>query len=108
MVSGIAAFIIKKKHQLRTALKIEKTDKVLPAHMVFENLEKLSDELDNAASLQEEVMNEFEKLEEYVKQEIEPEETAGIASENLTRNRYRDILPYDSNLVTLSRPSGKL
>ena len=34
-------------------------------------------------------MNEFEKLEEYVKEEIEPNESAVIASENLTRNRYR-------------------
>ena len=76
--------------------------------MIFDNSETLSDELDNAAFLQEEVMNEFEKLEEYVKEKIVPEENSGIASENLTRNRYRDILPYDSNLVTLSRPTGKL
>ena len=100
LVSGIAAFVIKKKHQLRTNLKIEKTDKVLPAHMIFDNSETLSDELVNAAFLQDEVMNDFAKLEKFVKQEIEPEETTGIASENLMRNRYRDILPYDSNLVT--------
>ena len=82
LVSGIAAFVIKKKHQLRTNLKIEKTDKVLPAHMIFDNSETLSDELDNAAFQQEEVMNELEKLEEYVKEKIVPEETAVIASEN--------------------------
>ena len=50
--------------------------------MVFDHSETLSDELDNAAFQQEEVMNELEKLEEYVKEKIVPEETAVIASEN--------------------------
>ena len=76
--------------------------------MVFENSETLPDELDNAALLQGEVMDEFDKLEEYVKEKIDAEESTEVASKNLVRNRYKDILPYDSNLVTLATPTGKL
>ena len=76
--------------------------------MIFEKIENLQDELDFAAVLQNEVMGEFQKLEEYVKQKIEPEESDEVACENLARNRYSHILPYNSNLVTLSKPTGKL
>ena len=107
-MSSSAVIIMKKRNQWNTYIVIKKTDKVLPAHMVFENSELLSNELDNAALLQGEVMDEFDKLEEYVKQKIEPEESAEVASQNLIRNRYKDILPYDSNVVTLSTPTGKL
>ena len=61
--------------------------------MIFEKIENLQDELDFAAVLQNEVMGEFQKLEEYVKQKIEPEESDEVACENLARNRYSDILP---------------
>ena len=95
-------------NQRNTNITIKKTDKTLPAHLVFNNSESLQEELETAALLQGEVMDEFQKLEEYVKQEIEPEKSNEIASENLVRNRYSDILPYDSNVVPLSKPTGKL
>ena len=54
----------------------------------------------------EDVGKEFDKLEEHVKKEIQTEESYSIATENLARNRYKDISPYDFNLVTLSRTTG--
>eukprot|EP00092_Neocalanus_flemingeri_P013363 GFUD01014407.1.p1 GENE.GFUD01014407.1~~GFUD01014407.1.p1 ORF type:complete len:362 (+),score=127.59 GFUD01014407.1:1586-2671(+) len=105
-VSFSVVMFVKKKNQRKTNITIMKTDKKLPSHLVFRNSETLPDELDNAALLQGEVMDEFQKLEEYVKQQIEPEESYEVGSENLARNRYSDILPYDSNLVRLSEPTG--
>ena len=102
-------FIIKKKLEQRRYIqytKIHESAKSLPAHMIFDNIDTLSHVLDNAAFHQDKVMEEFEILEEHVKKEVEAKESFDIACNNLGRNRYRDILPYDSNLVTLSRHTG--
>ena len=46
---------------------------------------------------------------QFVAEKIEPVENYEKGGgENISRNRYKDILPYDSNMVTLSRPTGKL
>ena len=109
VVSASVAFIVKRRSEWIPSLVIKKTDKQLPAHMVFQNTDTLPDELDTAALLQQEVMDEFAKLEQFVAENIEPVETYETAEgENVSRNRYKDILPYDSNMVTLSRPTGKL
>ena len=92
IVSASAIIMMRRRNQWIPHLVIKKTDKVLPAHMVFTNSETLSNELDTAALLQEGVMEEFEKLEEFVKQKIEPGETCEVGLKNLQRNRYKDIL----------------
>ena len=51
---------------------------------------------------------EFEKLESFVEHHINPGETRFIATseENLRRNRYQDMVPFDSNIVYLDYETG--
>ena len=52
---------------------------------------------------------EFQEIEEISRNEIVPAETFDVGKEicNADRNRYRDILPFDSNIVTLKKPEGQ-
>ena len=55
---------------------------------------------------------EFEELDKISREEIEPKETFKIATSpevvKNQRNRYKNILPFDSNVVMLDTPKGKL
>ena len=70
----------------------------------------MPEDLDTAAALQEEIGEEYKKLEIHVRNHIDPDETTEIAKSELNsrRNRYQDMVPYDSNLVTLSKETGTL
>ena len=67
-------------------------------------------DLDTAAALQGELGDEFKKLEMHVKNHIDDDETMEVAKSELNcrRNRYQDMVPYDSNLVVLSKETGKM
>ena len=107
LMSIIALAVInKRRNKWNPYISIKKPDQDLPPHLVFENSDNLHDELCSAVFLQSEVMEDFEKLEKYVKENIEIVENFKEASEHLVRNRYRNILPYDSNCVTLLKPTG--
>ena len=67
---------------------------------MFENSENLAFKLENAAILQGDIMDEFDKIENFAKANIYPKETNEVGLVDLARNRYKDVLPYDSNLVT--------
>ena len=85
-----------------------KTD-VIPSHMY---VDKTSDDvvadLDDMVTSVEEMQEEYRKIEEFVSRHIEPEESVSVASagEVMSRNRYRDMIPYDSNIVYLSQETG--
>ena len=51
---------------------------------------------------------EYEKLETFVQNHINSEETKSVArsDDNLRRNRYQDMVPFDSNIVYLKSESG--
>ena len=51
---------------------------------------------------------EFENLEAFVQNHINSRETTSVATsdENMRRNRYRDMVPFDSNIVYLDWESG--
>ena len=55
---------------------------------------------------------EFEKLNKISLEEIDPKETFTIATSPEVvknhRNRYKNILPFDSNVVMLDTPKGNL
>ena len=81
-----------------------------PSHIIFHNRETLSEDLDTAAALQDEIHEEYKKLEAYARNHIESYETSIVAKSdsNNRRNRHQDIVPYDSNLLTLSRKTGSI
>ena len=86
----------------------EEKEILLPPHMIFHpNNGDFLEDIDTAAALQDEVADEFIMLEKFVRDKIDPNETFFIGSENMERNRYRDMLPYDSNLIELEKPTGK-
>ena len=80
-----------------------------PSHIIFKNSETLPEDLDTAAALQGEIGEEYKKLESHVQNHIGADETTEVSSSelNIGRNRYKSILPYDSNLVVLSKETGK-
>ena len=51
---------------------------------------------------------EFDNLEAFVQNHINSRETTSVATsdENMRRNRYRDMVPFDSNIVYLDWESG--
>ena len=69
----------------------------------------MPEDLDTAAALQEEIGEEYRKLETHVRNHIDPNETIEVAKSELNshRIRYQDIVPYDSNLVLLFKEKGK-
>ena len=75
---------------------------------VDKSSDDLLDDLDNMANSFEELQKEYKKIEDFVTQKIEPEESTSVASneELMSRNRYRDLVPYDSNIVYLSQETG--
>ena len=79
-----------------------------PAHVVFQNTERLAEDLDTAAALQDDIREEYEKLENHARNHIDPKETTYLAKNevNLRRNRYKDIVPFDSNIVLLTKETG--
>ena len=80
----------------------------LPNHMYVDKLsDNVVDDLDSIAH-SDELQDEYEKIEEFVTKYIEPEESVSVASaaEVMSRNRYRDLIPYDSNIVYLSQATG--
>ena len=81
-----------------------------PSHIIFHNTDTLSEDLDTAAALQDEIHEEYKKLEAYAWNHIESYETSIVAKSDLNnrRNRHQDIVPYDSNLLTLSRKTGSI
>ena len=104
MVVIIAAKITNRRsvvnHKIKTGFS--------PSHIIFHNSETLPEDLDTAAALQEEIGEEYRKLETHVRNHIDPDETTEVAKSQLNshRNRYQDIVPYDSNLVLLSKETG--
>ena len=100
----VAATIVKRrtvvKHTIKTILS--------PSHIIFHNTETLPEDLDTAAALQDEIAEEYKKLENYVKTHIDPKETTEIAKSELNsfRNRYQDMVPFDSNVISLSKETG--
>ena len=106
------AFIIVAKIRNRTRSVVYhkiKTDSS-PSHIIFKNSETLPVDLDTAAALQGELGDEFKKLEMHVKNHIDDDETMEVAKSELNcrRNRYQDMVPYDSNLVVLTKETGEL
>ena len=75
---------------------------------VDKSSDDLLDDLDNIANSFEELQKEYKKIEDFVTRHIEPEESVSVASsaEVMSRNRYRDMIPYDSNIVYLSQETG--
>ena len=115
LIGGLAVFLIlctivviilNRRHTKEPKLVIEKTNLALPAHMVFQNLRSLSSMLKSAAEHPPDITEEFEKLDKFAKTEIESKETCKEGEKNTRRNRYNDIVPYDKNLLLLSRPTG--
>lgn len=89
--------------------KHENSDTTFPTHMyVDKSSDDLLDDLDNMANSIEELQEEYKKIENFVSQNIEPEESVSVAGaeEVMPRNRYRDLIPYDSNIVYLSQATG--
>ena len=80
----------------------------IPNHMyVDKSSDDVVDDLDSLAH-SEELQEEYEKIEDFVTKYIEPKESVSVASieELMPRNRYRDLIPYDSNIVYLSQATG--
>ena len=112
-IGGILAiaFIIAIKTKNRRSVVYHKikTDSS-PSHIISKNSETLPVDLDTAAALQGELGDEFKKLEMHVKNHIDDDETMEVAKSELNcrRNRYQDMVPYDSNLVVLTKETGEL
>jgi hypothetical protein len=105
------AFIISAKIKNRRSVVYHKIKTDLsPSHIIFKNSETLPVDLDTAAALQGELGDEFKKLEMHVKSHIDDDETMEVAKSELNcrRNRYQDMVPYDSNLVVLTKETGEL
>lgn len=64
--------------------------------------------MDDIVNLKEE----FEQLDKISREEIEPKQTFNLATSpevvKNQRNRYKNILPFDSNVVMLDTPKGNL
>ena len=100
---GTIAFMFKKRDV------VEKIDHhLVPSHMAVKKGEHLSEDINNLANKVEEVIEEFRTLEEYAKARItnNEETTIALSEENLKKNRYKDMVPFNSNIVKLSKPSG--
>ena len=81
----------------------------IPSHMyVDKSSDDLVADLDDMTTSYEEMQDEYKKIENFVTKHIEPEESVSVASsdEVMSRNRYRDMIPYDSNIVYLSQETG--
>jgi len=77
-------------------------------HFVVEKDKDQRKTLKKICSLQKDVVEEFNKADEKAKAEALRRETTAIAKspENEGRNRYIDIVPFDSNIVSLSINTG--
>ena len=85
-----------------------KTD-TIPTHMYVDKLsEDLVADLDDMTASYDEIQDEYRKIEDFVTKHIEPKESVSVASaaEVMSKNRYRDMIPYDSNIVYLSQETG--
>ena len=81
----------------------------IPSHMYVEkSSDDLVADLDDMTTSFDEMQDEYNKIEDFVTRHIEPEESVSVASaaEVMSRNRYRDMIPYDSNIVYLSQETG--
>ena len=104
-------------------LELLKTEIVPPHIIIRKSSEYTLHDLDTAASAIKEIKKEFEVLEDYVDNHITNgvgkqifrsfnyfayfiQESVIVAEENMRRNRYRDMLPFDSNIVYLSEETG--
>ena len=82
---------------------------VSPSHIIFQNIETLAEDLDTAAAQQDDIIEEYNKFEGRVKMFIDSNQTTHSAKSelNLSRNRYHDVVPFDSNLVFLLTETGE-
>ena len=71
---------------------------------------KEQDHLEYICNLQEEVIDEFYKADKFAKRVLAPKETTktGTLPENQKRNRYIDMVPFDSNIVNLQINTGTI
>ena len=83
----------------------EEDDGLLPNHFEFEKTKTLGIGLQYATNNTDEVTKEFDALEAYVRNNI-TRETCDTARNNYKRNRYQDVLPFDSNIVKLQTSTG--
>ena len=103
---GTGAFIFKKRRNVVTrTIKTERS----PSHIIFQNIETLAEDLDTAAAQQDDIIEEYNKFEGCVKIFIDSNQTTHSAKSelNLSRNRYHDVVPFDSNLVFLLTETGE-
>ena len=79
---------------------------LVPQHIIIRKSEFIVDDID---TLSEDAVEEYNTLENFIVQHIDTERTTDISlSElNLKRNRYKDMVPFDSNIVFLSTPTGQ-
>ena len=108
LIMAFVAVVLASKIGNRGNVKYSLRTEFAPSHIIFHNTDTLSEDLDTAAALQNEIHEEYKKLEAHVRNHIEPHETSNVAKSDLNsrRNRYQDMVPYDSNLLTLSRETG--
>ena len=98
-------------YRRRNVIKMTVDHSTVPSHMIIEKTEHLSEDLDNTSAEVDRVITEFNMLEEFVAAHVDKHKqiTIGLDEEigNLKKNRYRDMVPFDDNIVTLSKPSGE-
>ena len=85
-----------------------KTD-TIPTHMYVDKFSNdIVADLDDMYTSYEEMQDDFRKIEDFFTKHIEPNESVSVANadEVMSRNRYRDMIPYDSNIVYLSQETG--
>ena len=57
--------------------------------------------------MQEELLKEFDEIDAYTTNTVEPNESIKEGQKHTERNRYKTVLSYDSNRISLSKPTGK-
>ena len=79
---------------------------LVPQHIIIRKSEFIVDDID---TLSEDAVEEYKTLENFIVQHVDTERTTDISlSElNLKRNRYKDMVPFDTNIVFLSTPTGQ-
>ena len=98
-------------YKRRNVIKVTVDHGAVPSHMFIEKTEHLTEDLDNTAAEVDRVITEFDILEDFVDVHVTKNKkiTIGLNEEvgNLKKNRYKDMVPFDDNIVTLSKPSGQ-
>ena len=111
MIIGILVIAFKKREKIDKAISKARQKRVLiPANVkynVFTIDRSLRDRLETVLDKELDSLNqEYFTLGDIVREVID--ESFHVARENAERNRYKDIYPYDSNIINLQEAVGML